>query len=94
MTSRIATFGDRVQLEIDSHFLHLPLGKRCLHGVGDGCPDVLVGYRRKNHLLEIKVKGGTLTPDQTMFHLAWKGSVSIVTTPEEALAAIGIRSDP
>jgi len=63
-----------------------------LHAVGEGCPDIVVGYRRKNYLLEVKVKSGTLSPDQSMWHIAWKGQVNIVTTAEEALAAIGARS--
>ncbi len=35
-----------------------------LHEVGAGVPDLLVGFRNKNYLIEVKVPGGRLTPAQ------------------------------
>lgn len=43
------------------------------------------------YLLEVKNPGGrgtALTPDQVKFHESWP--VTIVTTPEEALRAVGL----
>ena len=64
-----------------------------LHTVGGGVPDLLVGYRKRNYLIEIKdgVKAPSarrLTPDQLEWHGAWRGSVSVVTGVLEALAVI------
>lgn len=67
-----------------------------LSAQGGGTPDIAVGLAGENHLFEIKnpATRGKLNPSQEDWHARWKGQVSIVTTPEEALAAIGIRSDP
>lgn len=64
---------------------------RSLHRVGGGVPDLLVGYRSNNYLLECKTEDGTLTPQQVEFGLTWKGRpMSIVHDEEEALKAIGV----
>ncbi len=63
-------------------------------------PDLLVGYRRKMFLLEVKFppgprggRPGQLTPDQIDFHEGWRGPpIHIVHSVEEARAAVGIRS--
>lgn len=67
-----------------------------------GIPDLLVGRKGVNYLLEVKKVGRMGTPAtdedlsdaQLRWHLAWRGlTVRIVTTPEEALEAVGaIRS--
>lgn len=66
-----------------------------LHTVGDGCPDLLVGYRNRNMLLE--VKDGRLTPsrraltrDQKEWHAGWKGGVYVVQNVDEAMFAVGV----
>lgn len=62
-----------------------------LHFVGQGCPDLLCGYRGKTHLLEVKSGAkDRLTPDEAEWHASWRGRpVEIVRTPEEALRVIG-----
>jgi hypothetical protein len=64
-----------------------------------GIPDLLVGRKGVNYLLEIKMpnKIGTLSSKQNLsdsqvrWHLAWKGrTVRIVTTTEEAFEAVGV----
>jgi hypothetical protein len=58
--------------------------------VGFRCPDLLVGYRRRTFLLEVKSETGELTDGQREWHCDWKGlPVDVVETPREALAAIG-----
>ena len=62
-----------------------------LHAVGDGCPDLLVGYRDKNYLIEIKNldgRGRKLTNDQIKWHIKWHGEVVIATSPIEAVGYI------
>lgn len=60
-----------------------------LHGVHGGCPDIVVGYKGKNYMFEIKRdKAAKLTPDQVIWHHNWQGQVNIITTAEEAINAI------
>jgi len=62
-----------------------------LHRVGAGVPDLLVGFRRKTYLLEVKAEEGTLTDQQKGFVRTWAGHpVCIVRTIEEAFGAIGL----
>lgn len=65
----------------------------------EGAPDLVVGFRGRVHLLEVKepigVKGGTsrrgqhLTDAQLEFHRLWQEYVTVVRSPNEALQAIG-----
>ena len=64
-----------------------------LAAVGKGCPDLLVGYRRENFLLEVKdgkkvPSKRKLRPNQQDWHDAWRGQVTKVETPEEAIAVV------
>lgn len=59
--------------------------------VGDGCPDILVGYYGHNILMEIKDPGQPrskrkLTPDQEKWHGRWRGQRAVVHSLEEAFA--------
>lgn len=55
-----------------------------------GFPDLVVGYRGATHLIEVKMPGKGLTPDQEKWIQEWRGSkVHVVETPLRALAAIG-----
>lgn len=73
-----------------------------LAGVGNGCPDLVAGYKGRNYLLEIKPPGGvrggisrqTLTDAEQQWHRTWRGQRAIVTTIEQALYAIGAASAP
>ena len=67
-----------------------------LHRVGMGCPDLLVGHRGQNHLVEVKdgakpPSARVLTPSQEDWHGNWRGVVHIVKDIPEALAVIGIK---
>lgn len=62
-----------------------------LHTVGKDCPDLLVGYRGCNYVLEIKTATGKLTPGQIDWHNWWRGEVQTVSSKEQAFAAIGVR---
>jgi len=62
--------------------------------LGRGIPDLLVGYRKVNTLIEVKdgeapPSKRRLTPDEQDWHDAWRGQVCVVESPEEALRAIG-----
>ncbi len=88
-----ANAGSIVEALEEAQALVWPLDK-----TGDGVPDLLVGYRRRFFLLEVKnpqtenqkKPWKALRPDQVAFHEFFKGfPVFIVFTPAEALAAIG-----
>ena len=59
-----------------------------LHAVGKGCPDIVVGYKNRNYLLEIKDGEKKLTPDQVIWHYDWKGQVAVVNSVQEAIDTI------
>lgn len=69
-----------------------------LAAVGDGVPDLLAHaptWPHANVLLEIKnpersSKQRELRKKQTEFHASWKGPCFVVTTADEALAAMGV----
>ena len=65
-----------------------------LSAVGMGCPDLLVsqtdaGGFAQMWLLEVKQAGEKLNDLQKKWHATWAAPVHIVTTPEEALTAVG-----
>jgi hypothetical protein len=60
-----------------------------LHRVGQGCPDLLVYYRRF-HLLEVKSgPKEPLTDDEAAFIATWKGPVAVVSSVDQALKVVG-----
>jgi len=64
-----------------------------LHTVGKGCPDILVGYKGRNYLFEIKdpdkpPSKRKLTDDEEMFHNTWTGQVNIIMSLHDALEVI------
>lgn len=73
---------------------------KALEGIGasveqismKGVPDLLVGYRAANYLLEVKGEKGKLTDDQATFFGTWRGQRTIVRNVDEALQAIGVVS--
>lgn len=64
-----------------------------LHRVGGGVPDLLVGHRGRNLLIEVKdgnkpPSKRSLTAFQDEWHASWKGQVATVTSWQEALRLI------
>ena len=59
-----------------------------LHQIGGGCADVLVKYRGVLLLMEIKSKGGRMTPDEQAFYDEWQDCMVVVYSAEEALEAL------
>ena len=55
------------------------------HIVGKGFPDIVVSYRLKVYLMEIKSADGRLTPDEQKFHNEWRGIIYTVRTIEQAI---------
>ena len=58
--------------------------------VGDGCFDLLVGYKSVLWVLEVKQPGESLNAKQVDFLVKWHGyNTGVVRNTEEALKAIG-----
>ena len=66
-------------------------------GLKVGTPDLLCVWNRGVAFLEVKRPGGKLSPAQEAVHEALGGlgwPVAIVTSPDEALAALEARGAP
>lgn len=62
--------------------------------VGKGVPDLIIGIRGRNFLLEIKdptqpVRGRRLTPAESIWHRSWYGQVALVESLSDALMVLG-----
>ncbi len=84
---------DANQAEIMAALRKIGASVQPIHTVGRGCPDLLVGYRGLNFVLEIK--GGKnppskrkLTTDEQLWHSGWRGQVAVVNTVGEAIRHI------
>ena len=56
-------------------------------------PDLIVGRAGRSYLLEVKKPGyrdSDLKPSQKLMLATWNGHYAIVTSPNEALKAIGL----
>lgn len=94
MARRAARVDDNQQ-EIVEALLKAGASVLYLHGVGMGAPDLCIGFRGKNWLLELKdgnkpPSARKLTPMQKRWHQQWGGHVAVVKDADEALSAIGI----
>jgi len=81
---------DSNQPEIVKTFQDLGCTVQHLHTIGNGCPDILVGYRSMNFLVEIKdgrkiPSQRNLTIDEKRWHLTWRGQVCIIKSVDEAI---------
>jgi hypothetical protein len=66
------------------------------HTLGKGFPDIVIGYKGLNYLVEIKdgdkpPSARKLTPDEVTFHALWKGQVTICHNIEEVLQLLDIK---
>jgi len=84
---------DANQPEIVKALRSVGCSVQSLATVGKGCPDLLVGYRSVNLLME--VKDGSLaparrrlTPLEDSWHALWKGRCYVVENVEQALAVV------
>lgn len=86
---------DRNQPEIVAALRKVGATVVSLAAVGDGVPDLLVGFRRQTFMLEVKdgqqpPSARQLTPDQIKWHVEWIGGpCTVVSNVGEALAFIG-----
>jgi hypothetical protein len=62
-----------------------------LSQLGRGVPDILVGYRMRNYLFEIKnsqSRASRLTHCEEEWIRRWRGCVAVITTVEDAIAVV------
>lgn len=74
---------------IVAHLKALGCSVQSLASVGGGVPDLLVGRRGVNVLIELKDGSKSpserrLTPDQVEWHRRWAGQVAVAETAQEA----------
>ena len=60
-----------------------------LASIGGGCPDLLVGFRGKNFLLELKsTPKASITKDQKIFHEVFEGSIKVIYSVDELIETL------
>ena len=64
-------------------------GASVQHLSAPGVPDLLVGFREQNYLMEVKQAKGKLTPTEQQFADDWRGQTVIVRCVDDALRVIG-----
>lgn len=96
--ARAAKIDDN-QPEIVGFLRKLGASVQHLQSVGDGCPDLLVGFGGKNYLMEVKdgakkPSARLLTRDQGRWRQAWVGQYSVVESKEDCLSVLGLSIAP
>lgn len=79
---------DNTQADIVKALRMAAMTVQPLHTIGKGVPDLLVGWRGRNVLLELKTGNARLTADETGWHEKWAGQVATVSTPDDAVDAV------
>ena len=81
---------DANQPEIVAYLIARGCTVQSLAAEGNGCPDLLVGYRGRNYLMEIKNLEGknTLSEDQLRWAYLWNGQYAVVESAEAAWAVV------
>lgn len=80
---------DKNQSSIVDALRRVGASVQSLADVGGGCPDLLVGLRGRNYLMEVKASNKMLNAKQKEWHQTWHGDVHIVRSPEDALGVLG-----
>lgn len=81
---------DRNQLELMNQIRQLGATVTSLHEVGNGVPDLLVGYRNQNFLFEVKdpqqpPSKRKLTLMEQDFHESWRGNVHVIMSIDDVI---------
>jgi len=74
---------DANQKKIVSHLRDIGCTVLVTSQLGKGAPDIIVGYKGKNYLIEIKdgekrLSQQKLTPDEIKFQSEWKGTYFVI----------------
>jgi len=53
--------------------------------LGNGFPDIVVGFGNKSHLIEIKDGNKKLTPEENEFVNSWSGDYTIIRNEKQVI---------
>ena len=80
---------DANHTEIVAGLRHIGATVVDLAKVGKGCPDLLVGWRGKTYLMEIKTKTGHMRATQEQFFRSWSGGhIAVVRSFDDAYTVL------
>lgn len=82
---------DHNQAEIIQALRAIGCSVQDLSQLGKGCPDLLVGYRMRNYLIEVKNcedRAPRLTSCEEDWIREWRGQVAVITSVEDAIAVV------
>ena len=87
---RLRARTDQNQTEIVKALRQIGCSVKVTSKLGRGFPDLVVGYRKRNLLLEVKdgnkpLSERRLTPDEQKFDNEWAGQVDVVESPVDAV---------
>lgn len=66
------------QMEIVNYLRSVGASVAITSTIGKGFPDLVVGWKGRNYLVEVKQTKGKLTDDQFTFAAHWKGQIAVV----------------
>lgn len=80
---------DAIQKECVAEARQIGASVISLSSVGHGCPDLLIGWRGKNLLVEIKSHDNAkLTEDQVILHATYHGKIYVIYSAEQLLEVL------
>lgn len=83
--SRYARRVDENQAEVVKAIRQIGAVVTHLHTLGGGVPDLLVSFRQRWFLMEVKTEKGELTPDQVEWIAEQRAPVYVVSSPLQAV---------
>jgi len=78
------------QTEIVNYLRSIGASVAITSTIGKGFPDLVVGWKGRNYLIEVKQAKGKLTEDQYNFAGHWKGQIAVVRCVNDACDLLGI----
>lgn len=86
--------GNQDQIVADLRRSHIGVSVAVTHQLGAGFPDIVIGFRGVNYLIEIKdgskpPSAQKLTPAEKEFHTGWQGQIDVANDLDEVLRIIG-----
>jgi Holliday junction resolvase len=84
---------DANQKEIVQQLRKIGISVLHTHQLGRGAPDIILGYRNENFMIELKDGNKTksqqkLTPDEIEFQAKWQGNYAVCNSLEQILSVI------
>ena len=80
---------DTNQREIVNFARHHGCTVAHLHAVGKGIPDLLIGYRGRNYLVEVKSSENGALTKETFFN-NWRGDAAVVATKKDLIRLLDL----